>query len=196
MLSCYRSRVSVNFQGRSLTTSFYWMADVPPATNAYQYSLGINNTLVSTTPWMNVYQGLITEQATIKRLSTKRIKPTGGATANLIFPGGGILGGWPFEAGDYFTGVFLSFHSDNDSTGKHGVRIGPIGSGATATNGWNPLFNTACFNFEALCAAVYTHPMGFDFRGCVIDQLGLFQPITGAQIHWPPCRQIQRRRIL
>jgi len=196
MLVCFRSRVRLEFGGRNSTTTFYWMSDLPLGHNYFSYAQEINDQLIFGSPWFNLFQALITEQALIKTISTRPFRPATGANAIYQFPGSGIIGGWPFEAGDYFTGVFLSWHGDNDFTGKHGVRIGPIGSGATGSGGWNPLFNTACFNFEGLCAAIFPTTSGFDFRGCIVDKLGLFTPITGAQIHWPPCRQIQRRRIL
>ena len=193
MLQVYHTQVHIRWPGRRFINRFHWLANNTVGDHVYKVSREINDELIFGTQWFHFLTLLVSDHARFRHVATRCVTPPGGPRAIHIFPGGGILGGWPFECPNNFETVEMQWMSDAVAWGKNHNRIGPLGSGATGDGAWNPLFRVACTVFGFTHGTPMTTAGGVSFRSCNVDKLGIAEPIIGQQIVWPPSRQKNRR---
>jgi len=191
----YETRVWLHWKERRISQRHFFLADNVANLDAWLFAREVNERLVTGSFWFDFLTLIISDTAAFRRLTTRRIRPSPSSAAHLIFPGGGILGQWGPGMGDNFTACKLTWISLNDSYGKYQTRIGPIGTGATGVDEWNPLFWTAAHTWAAQHGILYTVPSGGNFAGCTVDKLGIANRVTGSQITWPPSHQNNRRSV-
>lgn len=193
MLEIYATRVHLTQRTRHITQRFHWLANNTAGANPWIVSKELNDRLVSGSFWFDFLTLLISDKAAFRRITTRRILPATACGASFIFPGGGVLGQWPFEQTETITACRVQWIAENDSYGKYATRIGPLGAGATDSDGWNPLFLVAAHNWASQHGITYSTPSGVDFTGATLDKLGIANVVVGAQIGWPPASQANRR---
>jgi len=195
-IEVYESRVWLQWRWIRITQRYFWLANNVADIDAWSFAGEVNERIVNGSFWFNFLTLCISETARFRRITTRRVTPIATSAAHLIFPGGGVLGQWPFTCGETMTACKLTWVSDNDSYGKYQNRIGPLGTGTMDGDHWNPLFVAAVHAWAAQHGILYATPSGGTFIGCNVDRLGIANQVIGAQVTWPPSHQNNRRWVM
>lgn len=181
----FKSRVSVN--------KFFFRVDNMSGADAYEVATALGPLYFSGTDWALHLTGLFSSHSFLHQITVKRILPDGNAAHRHRFPPGAIAGRFLGQCADNFTTANLQFFTDGDSTGKHQVRLSPLGEGATDGNYWSAFFVLNAIAFVAEHTAPRLVLPGCLSQGCIHHQTTGGTPITHAQLAWPPGRQANRR---
>lgn len=189
----YRTQLVVAFATRRQTSTFYFLVDNVTNVHCYEVASAINTEYFDSSLWPFHFLQMISQSAYLTKMSTRRIRPTPGPSNVLSFSRGDFVGMWLSSPSANFLTANLKWSFANDQTGKHQVRIGPIGQGAVQDDGFFPLFVLAAGAFSNLHRTVHILTGGLVCQGCINHQTSGGTPIESAHLGWPPGRQRNRR---
>jgi hypothetical protein len=175
------------------TIDFYWGIDNNLGIHPFQVAEELNQCLFSITTWAFRLTGPLSSSCWWHKLRTRRIRPTGSAARSVKFTNGSNPGQWPFGIDVLYQTANIKWSFAGDTTGKHQVRLGPIGVGAIQLGAWFPFFTAAVQLFinEHLTPKVLGS--GLVALACVNHQSTGGTEIEIGQLQWPPGRQLTRR---
>jgi hypothetical protein len=175
------------------TLNFYWNIDNNLSVHPFQVAEELNQCIFSLTNWAFALSGPLSASSWWHRLRTRRVRPTGGPARSVKFTNGSNPGQWPFDVDVLYQSANVKWSFAGDSTGKHQVRLGPIGVGAIQSETWFPLFVAAVdlFIIEHLTPKVLVS--GLVAMACINHQTTGGTLIEIGQLQWPPGRQLTRR---
>lgn len=191
----YEVRLWIKYLSGRQSTSFYFRIDNTTGDGPFQTAAKLCSALDLTSGWLFAFRQLISEQSYVLLMTCRRIRPTTGPLRQVKFLSVENPGNWPGPTDVNYQTCDLMWTFPGDVTGKHQVRVGPLGAGAIQGETWFGVFRSAV----AVFAGRHTSPIllagGLVAEGCINHQTTGGTLITNAQMRWPPGRQLNRRWI-
>lgn len=194
-LELYEYRIFTRFRTKKQSARFFLAVDNASNQNPFEMARKLTLNLNVTTSFLNLFAVLISEQAGITDTICRRISPSGGNTARVHIPGGGLQGLWLGPMTENFVAANLRWIRSDGEIGKNTNRIGPVGAGALQNHSWYFLFVAAVQAFITDAIAPRVTVDGDPFHLTLMDKDGFTQPPAGGILTWPPSRQAIRRWI-
>lgn len=189
----YRTQLDLRFRSQAITTTFYWDVDNTLAVPSFRVGSAIHDSLVSDTPWFLNFMGMISHRAYFRRMETQLIRPVWGPTIYYVPPLGPVEGLWLNDLDEVFSTANLKWNVDGDSSGKHQVRVGPIGRTAFEGNSFHFTFVTAALMFISEHITPRLLDVGLPCLAAINHQTTGGSPIVGGSLYPFPGRQRNRR---
>lgn len=192
-LEVYTAKIHIHFKTRVITPTFYFSVDNSTSTNPHREASALIHSLSVATDWLFFFASMITEKSRIRLFTCRRLRPEGATTAYNSYSFNEFPGRWLGDMTDDLNAAKIAWHFNGDQTGKHQVRIGPVGEGATQSDGWHPLMILSAEAFISSHATPRILETGDVALGCINHQMSGGTPIEQGQLIWPPSRQKNRR---
>lgn len=189
----YRTQLDLRFRSQAITTTFYWDVDNNLAIPSFRVGSSIHNALVSDTTWFFDFMGMISHRATFRRMETQQVRPDWGPTIYYVPPLGPVEGLWANDLDEVFSTANLKWIVDNEPSGKHQVRVGPIGRTAFDGNSFHFTFVLKALTFISSHIAPKTLDVGLVCLAAINHQTSGGSPIIAGSLYPYPGRQRNRR---
>lgn len=193
MFEVYRTQIIVKFASKRSTSTFFHLVDNTTFLHPHRVASELNQQLWVVTDWGLYFTEMLSNVSRVQMITTRKIRPTPGASAQGVFTDGTVPGLWPGQCAENFLTANLMWHFPGDQTGNHQVRISPLGAGAWHDTGWFPLFKFYAASFITNHLAVKVLFPGVTAQGCINHQTSGGTLITSGVLSSPPGRQRNRR---
>ena len=173
--------------------TFYWILTNLSGSNSYDTASAINANLFTGFGWLFDLTGIMATDGFLWEFRTKRIEPGGAPAFYDNPPPGTVPGRLEGRVDEFESAAWIKWHTANDRSGKHGLRVGPMPAGMFQDNGWYAVFRLRVGSFAENVVTPKITSAGDSFIQAIRFRDGTAEAITAYQLAWPPSRQIQRR---
>lgn len=194
-LEVYRLNIGIKYESVTSTTSFYYLVDNDNGSNQWKVSEAIVEQYCSVSPWLFLLRFLLSVDCFVQTITCRIIRPTTGPQHRVRLKSTSAPGLWDGKPLVNFVLANVRWHFTGDLTGKHGVRLGPVGMGAIDNDGWTNPYHVVVSAWLTEQLAVQPLSVGLDALPCINHQTSGGTVIESATLLFPPGRQINRRWV-